>query len=431
MARSLSRDNLFNGFLALTDQGLVSLNTFVTMVLVVKLGDRGDVNLFALVFSIVSVFRVAQERALAAPYVVFAHQPDRNRPAYLGSSLVHQAGFGLTTGVIFVALALGFGAWDRLSTGGPQGMTTCLWVAAAAIPMMLLREHLRAISCTHFRYAVACGLSATALMIQVGGMVLLASAGWFTVPAVFALMGVASLIPSLVWWASRVEPFRVDRGQVFPDGKESLAYSKWLVAARCFPSVASSLLPWIVLWLINEDASGAFASCMTLANLSMMFIFGTNNFFQPRAVRALHTEGRAGLCRVLFESAVIFTVVLTALCLGYLVMGKWLLTIIYGEEFSAYHTVVAILGLNVLIVSYSIVAGNGMAALGNPRGLFWGEVAFAVVTVALAVILSAPLGLPGAAIALCGGSLAATGVATWAFWQSLAGDTEHGTVTSG
>ena len=52
------------GLLALVDQGFVSLNTFVTMVLVTQLCARSDLNLYALAWSVFAFFRVGQERAL-------------------------------------------------------------------------------------------------------------------------------------------------------------------------------------------------------------------------------------------------------------------------------------------------------------------------------------------------------------------------------
>ena len=89
------------------------------------------------------------------------------------------------------------------------------------------------------------------------------------------------------------------------------------------------------------------------------------------------------------------------------------------DEYRGYGYVVGILGVHALVVAASIVAGNGMAALGKPQGLFAGEVAFSIVTVALAFALCGQLGIAGAAWALVGGSLVATVVAVWFFMHLL------------
>lgn len=406
---------LGQGFLALLDQGFVSLNTFVTLILVAKLCGKSAVNLYVLAWSLLNVVRVIQERLIAAPYVVFAHQENRDRQTFLGSSLIQQAAFSFGTLVLFLVLASVVAGNEWLGRPGwlemPGGMAACLLIIAVAGPMILLRDHLRTISCTHFQYPTAVFLSGTALVIQLSLIYGVYAFGWLNAIWVFAAMGFASLLPTMAWFAARPQPFRFNRRQAKSDWNVTFQYSRWLVAARVFPTVASCLLPFIALWMINEDASGAFGSCMTLANVSLIFVYGANNFFQPRAVQAFNTHGSRALCMILVESAVFFGVVLSVLCAVYFLLGDQLLAFLLTDEFVGYGGVVGILGIYGLIVSFSIVAGNGMAALGEPQGLFWGEVAFSFVTVGLAVWLCGFMGITGIAWALVGGACVATVIA--------------------
>ena len=82
--------NVSRGLLALFDQAFVSLNNFITFILVAQFCSRDDLNLYVLAWSIFNVFRVIQERGLAAPYFVFAHEKDRQNDTFSGSSLTHQ-----------------------------------------------------------------------------------------------------------------------------------------------------------------------------------------------------------------------------------------------------------------------------------------------------------------------------------------------------
>ncbi len=404
------RQKLTHGFQALLDQGFVSLNTFLTLILVAKLCGKSAVNLYVLAWALFNVVRVIQERLIAAPYVVFAHQEHRDRQSFLGSSLVQQAVFSFATLILFGVLAIITAATDGFEL--PAGMAACLAVLAVAGPMMLLRDHLRIVSCTHFQYPTAVFLSGTALVIQLGLIFAVFGLGWLNAAWVFALMGIASLLPAVVWFVARPQPFRFDRVQAASDWKVTFQYSRWLVAARVFPTVASCLLPFIALWMINEDASGAFGSCMTLANVSLIFVYGANNFFQPRAVQAFNRQGKQALCMILLESALFFGVVLSALCAIYFLLGDQLLAVILTDDFVGYGNVVGVLGVYALIVSFSIVAGNGMAALGQPQGLFWGELAFSFVTLGLAVWLCGFMGITGVAWALVGGACVATMIAS-------------------
>ena len=403
------RKKLTHAFLALLDQGFVSLNTFVTLILVARLCGKRAVNLYVLAWALFNVVRVIQERLIAAPYVVFAHQEHRDRQSFLGSSLIQQAVFSFGTLILFGLLAVTTGATDWFEL--PSGMSVCLAIMAIAGPMILLRDHLRVISCTHFQYTTAVFLSGSALLVQLGLIYAVFAIGWLNAAWVFALMGIASLLPALAWFANRPQPFQFIRAQARSDWKVTFQYSRWLVAARVFPTVASCMLPFIALWMINEDASGAFGSCLTLANVSLIFVTGANNFFQPRAVQAFNREGKRALCMILLESAFFFGVVLSALCAVYFMFGDQLLATILTDEFVGYGRVVGILGIYGLIVSFSIVAGNGMAALGQPQGLFWGELAFSIFTIGLAVWLCGIMGITGVAWALVGGACVATLIA--------------------
>lgn len=403
-----------SGLAALVDQGFVSFNTFATLILVAKLCPRADLNVYALAWTILCFFRVVQERLLAAPYFVFAHQPDRNPKRFLGSSLIHQICFATLSGLLFIGLAVYFSRFDS-----PAGMSTCMWICVVATPLIMVRDHLRTVCCANFRYGTAVAISGAACVIQLGLIFIAYWLGQLNVYVVFAAMAIASALPALAWFAIRPITFEFNRGQTRSDWKSTFDYSKWLVAARFFPTAASCLLPFIVLSMVNEDASGVLVSCISLANLSLIFVTGANNYFQPRAVQAFHQSGSAALCKILLQSAVLFSVVLSALCVVYLLFGDQLLSLIFREDFVGNGSVVAVLGVYTLIVSLSIVAGNGMAALEKPKGLFWGEVAFAVVTIGVAFALTPSMGITGAAVGLVCGATIATLVAGGFFYHLL------------
>ena len=398
-----TKRTVIDGLLALTDQALVSLNSFVTVFLVSQLCSSRDVNLYALAWSILNFFRVIQERSLAAPYFVFAHEKDRDAIRFLGSSLTHQSVFALVSSLLFVlaATVLSFREF-------PEGMVPCLLSLVVASPFILLRDHLRAVSCAHFNYRAAVILSGGALALQIALILTIWSWGALNVIVVVIMMGAASAISCGIWFLSRTLPLQFDGASIQSDWISTIRFSKWLVAARAFPTAASSALPWIVLWAINEDASGLLLKYSTLANVALMFLSGANNFFLPRIVKSLQERGTSAMVSVLMQSAIVFTVVLSILSLVFFFLGDWLIETVFKEDPGNHGLVVGLLGLNFLIVSYSMVAGNGMTAMGKPQGLFWGELAFGIVAVVMAVSLSPAFGLAGTAIALCLASLAAT-----------------------
>lgn len=402
------------GVLALADQAFVSATTFFTMILVTRWCSDLELTIYALTWSVFGFVRVAQERLIAAPYVVFTHDDTCETKTFLGSSLVHQMMFSLVSVALLVPLALAFAI-----RGTPVGMSTATVALLVGIPVILLRDHVRSISAAHFHYVAALTMSVAVFVVQLGGIVIANYFGVLSIPVVFLLMGVACLVPAAGWLLLPPQPYRIDKTRLRADWRTTWQYSRWLAAARCFPTAASALMPWIVLCLVDEHASGRLAACLTLVGISMMFITGANNYFQPRAIKALHASGKRAMCMILLESVAVFSVVLIGLCFVYVFFGEWLLSRIYGDKLAGCAGLVSVLGLNVLLVSFSIVAGNGMAALGKPRGLFWGEFSFAIATIAVALVVTPYVGLMGAAIAMCCGSTVATIVASLALLKLL------------
>lgn len=392
------------GLLALIDQGFVSLNNFVTFILVAQFcQSRGDVNLYVLAWSIFNILRVIQERGLAAPYFVFSHERGRDVVTFLGSSLIHQSIFAALSGIFFALLAGFFSWWST-----PAGMVGSSMILIVAAPFILLRDHLRAISCAHFRYGVAVFLSATAMILQISIIVGCYLWSSINVVVVFAAMGLSSLIPCAIWLLVRPQPFKVLTHRVVEDWIATSSYSKWLVAARFFPSAAMGLMPWIVVWAIDENAAGTLGSCITLANISNMFVFGANYFFLPKAVQALNNRGKSAMLQVLWQTAAVFGFVLSALCAFYWLLGDQVLGLAFGNSFTGHATLVTVIGLSFLIVSFSTIAGNGMTAIGKPEGLFWGELAFGIVAMIAGWFLANEFGLIGAAVAMCLAAASAT-----------------------
>jgi O-antigen/teichoic acid export membrane protein len=401
---------LARGGLAIIDQVLVSANSFVTIVLVAKFCGAIDVSLYALGWAIFNVARVIQERAISASYVVFAHQQGRTPATFLGSSLLQQVALGSLAMLFFLLLSSVF-----YIASGTEGLGRTMATVAIASPFVLMRDHLRSISCSHFRYGTSVALNASAFAIQIG--IILALHKYYTLnaPLVFASMGVASLIPCAVWFSLRPQEFKFDALQALQDSVSTYTYSKWLVAARAFPTVAFSLLPWMAYWLIDQRSAGVLATCLTLANLSTMFVIGANNFFQPRTVQAFHRDGAGAMAKILLESSVFFGLTLSLFTAVLWIQGDVILTRLFGATFGGNKDLVGLLALHSLIITFSTVAGNGMAALGKPRGLFWGEVGYALVIICVGTVFISKFGLMGAGIAMCCAAVVSTVIAVTSF----------------
>lgn len=406
-----------SGLLAVFDQGLVSLTSFLTMILMARFCSKAEVGVYALAWSLLNIARVVQERAIGAPYVVLVHQPQRHTAGFTASSLVHQTAMGFLSSLLFIGLAAGIFWFGNVSRLGVS-----LIFVALSLPFILMRDHLRTISGAHLRYGIAVALNGSALVLQVLLVWGLHVQGWLSASTAFACLGIASLMPAAVWLVIRPVGVRLDRAEVFNDLKATLAFSKWLVAARLFPTASAAMMPWIVYWYIGEGGAAALATCLALANISMLVIVGVNNFLQLRTVLGYHASGVGGMVRVMALSAVIFNGVLGPFVVALWIWGDWLMVACFGQEYAGYRQVIALLGLHTLLIAVCTIFGNGMSALGKPRGLFLGELGYAILAITAAYWLTEQYGLKGTAAALCVAAAGSAVIAAGCFIAAYRGE---------
>lgn len=407
------------GGLALVDQMVVSGTSFLTVVLISNLCTRSELGVFSLAWTIVGFLRTAQERMLSAPYLVFAHRDDVDTPSFLGSSLIQQACFSIASSIVVAGCAIVFAFNNR-----PIGIAPAMVMLIVTIPFLLLRDHVRAICSAHFRYDVSLFINISIAIVQLGAIGLLAYLGKLSIPLIVFVLGAVCVVPLVTWLIRRPQSFHVVRDRVRPDWVTSWDYSRWLVAARLAGMAGFFLVPWIVVYYMDTEAAGAFAACSNLVGLSLMFITGMNNFFQPRSVRAYHDDGAVALARSVLETIGIFLVALGATSVAFFFAGDWLLGLIYGDSYSEFGTVAFLLSLSILTVSISIASGNGLAALGEPKGYFRGELSYCIVCMCMAFWFVPRYGLMGASWALIGGGVAASVVTGLTLIQLLSARNE-------
>ena len=403
LATSSRKTLLLRSLVSLVDQFVVSGCTFFTMYLVSGNCTKAEVGAFALAATVVNFIRTVQERAIAAPYLAFAYKPGFDRDSFRGSSFVHQAIFAII--VAALALALFVFEWGLGFSNATLALAASL---AITLPLLMIRDQIRAISAANFEFVPQLVLDIAIGCIQFAGLFFLAWSKQFSIAYVYVVLGFACLIPSFSWFWKHRHTFEIDRERIVSDWNHNWLYSRWLVGARVVGIFGYLVVPWMVAYFLDKSETGAFAVCSSLVGISLMFVTGLNNYFQPRTIRELHSSGVSGLKLSLIESIAIVSGVLLLISIGFACFGNAALGLLFGAAYGSYGHVAFLLSLSMLSVSFSIMFGNGLAALGNSRHYFWGEFACCAVSVSSAAVLIPWWGLPGAAQSLILGGLAAS-----------------------
>jgi O-antigen/teichoic acid export membrane protein len=88
--------------------------------------------------------------------------------------------------------------------------------------------------------------------------------------------------------------------------------------------------------------------------------------------------------------------------------GDWIATAIYGQDYAGSGPIIAVLAVSLVGTGIGTVLGNGLYAIQQQRFNLLADACILVVTLAAAVLLIAPLGALGAALAMLAGVVAGT-----------------------
>jgi hypothetical protein len=123
------------GAVAIFDQAVVSGTSFLTAVIIGRLGSRDMLGVYYLAWQVVLLVQSVQERTISIPYMIYCSRRKGDAlAAYTGSALAHQLSLvGLVTaglGLFLLARALGLVQADAAVVAA---------ALLAALPFMLLR----------------------------------------------------------------------------------------------------------------------------------------------------------------------------------------------------------------------------------------------------------------------------------------------------
>jgi O-antigen/teichoic acid export membrane protein len=410
---ALASDSLLQkSALSVFDQGVVSGTSFLTSVILGRMGSREELGVYYLALSIVFFVRGIQEQLVSAPYMIYCgRRQGEDLARFAGSSLVHQCVLLAGTCLVLSVLApLGI---------LPGGLQAAIWVLIAAAPLLLIREYIRQLLFAHLEMRAAIALDVSVALLQLVGLSLLASSGRLSLTTTLAVLAVASGLPA-AWWFLRKRPaMLVGLRDALQDFLHNWTFARWALASQLLACTTPYVMPWVVALTHGEAQTGTLGACSTLVGLSNMFMMGLCNFLSPQAARAFATGGLGELQSVLKKTAVLFGASLGAICLVGFTLGETIAARVYGAQFGDTGWIIGILSLSVLANSMGVTAGNGLWAMERPSANFVADLISLGVVIVASISLVPLFGPLGAALATLSGTSTDAAVRMWILRQTM------------
>lgn len=379
----IQRTGAARSILAIGGQGFASGTNFLTGVILGRAAGQEEYGLYFLCFTVLILTIELQSALIATPYMVYAPRMEKDEKArYSGSILVHE----LFLCAILVPLVLigGVVAWTGV---GIPGLDAVLIALAGAISLALLRDWVRRFCFANMRMVTALLVDAAVMVLQLGGLALLAWLGLLRATTAYAVIGVAAGVAVMGWFVFNRDLIRLRGIAPWQDFLRNWAFGKWVVASAILWAVSMNLYPWLLAAFHGKAVTGMWAACMGVVALGNMLMMGIQNFLGPKIAQVYADHGRAGLWRFVLKASGAFAVPMLVFSAVLFVIGDPLVVLIYGDEYAGSGLALFVLSLNLLAL---------MLAFNVSRGLFAIERAdadFMVNFIPLAVLLTAGVAL--------------------------------------
>ena len=141
-----------------------------------------------------------------------------------------------------------------------------------------------------------------------------------------------------------------------------------------------------------------------LIGIGYVILVGIENVLTPHAAHAFATGGVKDLRRILLTAGAFMGLTLGGLCVFVLITGDWLATLAFGPQFHGTGEILITLGLTALVTAWSILTGNGLWAIEQPRANLVADVCGMVVTLVAAALFDFAVRCAGAALATLAGT---------------------------
>lgn len=390
--------------LALTavDQVVSSSSNFLVGVLVARYAGPGPYGAYMLAFT-VWLLVVGIHRALVAEPVVIDGGLHDDRVAVLRRGLVADLRLAVVLAIPLVPVGV-VATLARADSAGPS-----LLALAVLLPALITQDYWRSMAFGLGRPGVALLNDAVFVVVQLAAMTVVIAAGARTAQWFLLAWGAGAAAGAIAGCLQlRVNPFGRRRGPLF---SHTWPFSRWLLADfLTIFAVDQTYVVSVALLLGPEDFGGLRAALSLMGPAAVILLSGGNLGF-PMMAEANTGSGVAGLVRVATDLTRVVGAAVVGYCLIVFAIGPWLLTWIYGPEFSAAANLTRIVPIAYSVAVVSFGAGIAIRVARQARVMWMARLALAGLSGVATVLLSSMFGVAGAAwagVVTASGGVAAT-----------------------
>ncbi len=390
--REISRQNVSNmfgrSFWGLADQALVSLTSFLMMVLLARVLTPEDFGAFVLAYGGLLFANALQSGLFTIPHnVLGATRSGTRYRRYTATTLVTQFGFSLC----LAAVALGI--YVVGSASGWESASLFLAMAPAVVAWQI-QEYLRRVFYTEGRLRAAFMNDCVSYAGQIGFIVLFWQLGWLTGPRAICLLGLTSGLAALVgvWQLRDRIGARFDRRSV----GDNWHFGKWLFGASFVQSGRIQLYLWMIGGFVSITAAGLYRAAQNLVAPTHIMMLAVRSVATPRAAAIEEQEGQPAMQQYLTRIAWLGLIPIAIYLLVVSLAAEPLLNALYAGQYDGYAWLVWLFSIVYLLAYAGQILTIMLSAMQIPRAILVAETATLIVAVGIGAPVILAFGIEGA-----------------------------------
>ena len=389
LQRALPRASLW----ALIDQGVVSLGTFLTSVVLARNLSPAEYGAFILMFGTVVFLNGVQGSLIGFPLSIKAAAADQDGLEELtAAALALTAGAAVVLGVVVVA-----------ATVAVRRLEVAPWALLAMLAWQW-QDCLRRALMSHVRHRDAIWGDALSFLGQAAILWLLSRGAALTSDLAFVVVAITSGLSA--WLQSAQVGLRVPTSASLRKvGLEFWRLGRWLTLTNFTNILTIQAFPWTLAYFHGLEATAQFQAAANILGITHPVLFSMSNLVVPAAARARATKGTRAAWRAGSSYGAQAALLLVPFLVVLLAWPALVLEVFYGPD-SPYVVLDGMLRLFVLVYCFryaSFLVGGVLRGLEAGRSVFLGQ----LVGAAAALLLGLPLAAWNAFAAVGGVAISA------------------------
>lgn len=373
-------------FSVVLDQGLMSITTLLTTIVLARTYDKGSYADLVLLFSI-TLFALGFQSALVSkPYAINLNDFEKGDSSeYFMFNTGLKLVFTLVMAFLFPILYyVSYENWDT-----SKFLLFLLYISAHS-SYFFVRETLLSERKTkkNLHYGLVCSLSVISVLIVIF-YYQIQNITFFLI-----LVSVIYLATTLFFILRRLSNSTIKVQKVALYWKVNWETGKWLLGSNFLFHLSTSIYPWLLLYLTDKDNIAVFSVLMSVAGLVNPILTAFSSYLLPLFVKM--SKNFAVVKKSVQKSAFLFTVMAVMLVfLGYF-FGQDIITLLFGNKYGALGMLVIFPFLYQAINIISQPFKIALNAIKRTDVNFWILIPRSIIAIGLGYFLIREFGLAGA-----------------------------------